>query len=176
MRRLVLPALALLVAAPASAAAPQVTDPAGDANGTGVVTGAPASLAQYDITAVRWWADDAAQHVTVTLADTPGDGRYVLAFATPTCDGLRLEWSTGADTSYLMGCKPRQRRWPAAPVRSGRTLTFTIPLSALPTWVAEGTTLHALGATATPVVDVVVGAVYPPADAAASGTKYVVGS
>jgi hypothetical protein len=176
MRRLALCAVLLLSASPASAAGPQVTDPAGDANGAGVV--APASLAAFDITAVRWWADGAAQRVSVTFTqpDVAQSGHFRLDWATPACAENHLEWSTGAATSYLAGCKPRQRRWPAAPVWQGRTLTFSIPRDALPSWLAAGTTLRKLSATAAHETDVVVGAAYPVVDTAAADVPYAVGS
>jgi hypothetical protein len=175
MRRLVVVAALLLSASPARAAGPQVTDPAGDANGAGVVAPA-ASLAAFDVTAVRWWADAAAQRVSVTFSgDHVDPGRYVLSWSTPTCASSTLEWTTGATSAYLAGCLPRQRRWPAAPSWSGRTLTFSIPRGDLPSWLAEGTTIRALGATAGPVVDVVVGELQPVADTASADVPYVVG-
>ncbi|HEU0132862.1 MAG TPA: hypothetical protein VFQ85_17920 [Mycobacteriales bacterium] len=177
MRRTVPALLAVLaLAAPARAAAPQVTDPAGDANftGTGVAT-APASLDTLDIRLVRWWADTAAQHASLALAapDPAAPARYVLRLATPAC-AVTLTWETAWDTAYLAGCG--DARWYAPPSWSGGTLTFTLPRTALPSWLAAGTTVHGLGATAAPVAGYVVGELYPPADDAAGTAKYVVGS
>ncbi|HVF03287.1 MAG TPA: hypothetical protein VNA20_00465 [Frankiaceae bacterium] len=175
--RFLLVALLLAVppAGPAAAAAPQVTDPAGDANAAGVA-GTPASLAAYDLTAVRWYAADDAQHVAVTFADgTRADARYVVRFGTPRCDTGAIEWRTGWPTAYVEVCG--ERAWPAAPSRAaGRTVTFTVPFGELPPSMAPGTALGGLGATAGPYADVVVGALYPAADTAASQARYVVGS
>lgn len=166
--------LAVPVAAPAAAAAPQVTDPAGDANAAGV-TGTPASLAAYDLTAVRWYAAGGAQRVAVTFADgTRADTRYVVRFATPGCASGAVEWRTGWATAYVSVCS--ERAWPAAPEVAGRTVTFTIPFGDLPAAMAPGTTLSGLGADAGPHADVVVGALYPGADTATSAARYVVGS
>ncbi|HWL36520.1 MAG TPA: hypothetical protein VNQ77_10015 [Frankiaceae bacterium] len=169
-------ALPLLLASPAAAAGPQVTDPAGDANALGVVTGAPASQAPYDVTAVRWWADASAQKVTLTFADTPEQGRWVLSWATPTCEKQTLEYRSGSDWSYLAGCMPRQRRWPKPAVVSGRTLTFSIPRRDLPSWFAAGTTIRSLSVTSAPLTDFVVGQLHEVVDTAAADVKYVVGS
>lgn len=174
MRRLAL-CLVLLAAAPAHAAGPQVTDPAGDATFAGVSAPA-ASRAEYDVTALRWWADDAAQHVSVTFAGTPADGRYVLTWASATCARVTLSWWPASTYSYLEGCQPRHRRWPKPPVRSGRTLTFSIPRAELPTWVAEGSTIHALGVSAEVYVDATSAATWLAADEAYSDVRYVVGS
>jgi len=178
MRRTATAALAvLLLALPARAAGPQVTDPRGDANytGTGTVTD-PASLAAYDIVSVRWYAAAGVQRATLTVADAdPAQpARYVLHAATPACDTVTLEWSTGDDTAVLRACKPRQVRWLAPPVWSGDALTFAVPV--LPSWFAAGTSLHGLAADAAPVTDLVVGELYPPADTAASDATYVLGS
>lgn len=178
MRRTVPALLAVLaLAAPARATGPQVTDPAGDANftGTGTVT-APASVETLDIRSVRWWADTAAQRVSLALtaSDPAAPARYVLRLATPACDGVTLTWETAWDTAYLSGCG--DAAWYAPPRWSGATLTFALPRTELPAWLAAGTTLHGLGASTAPVRDFVVGELYPPADDAAGTAKYVVGS
>lgn len=177
MRRTVLlPALLLAVPFPAAAAGPQVTDPAGDATFVGASL-APASQAGYDITSVRWYADDAAQRVAVTFAAAPeGGGHYVLSWATATCAETTLEWRTGGTYSFLKGCKPRHTRWPKPPVWSGRTLTFSIPRADLPTWLAEGSAIRALRSTAAPMADLVRAELHPVADEAYADVKYVVGS
>lgn len=171
-------ALPLLLSSPATAAGTQVTDQAGDANALGVVTGAPASQAPYDVTAVRWWADAVTQRVTVTFAAEPGEGRWVLSWATPSCEQQTLEFQTGAEWSYLAGCMPRQRRWPKPAVISGRTLTFSIPRRDLPTWLAPGTTLRALTVTSAPLTELAGrGQLHEVLDTATSETaRYVVGS
>jgi hypothetical protein len=181
MRRTALAAAAALaalaaLAAPATAAtAPQVTDPAGDATYAGIAAAA-ASDDALDLTAVRWWADDAAQHVTLTLVapDAGRSARYVVRAATPSCATVTLTWQTGAAESYLEGCG--RRRWYAAPRFSATGLTFRLPRTALPSWLAPGTTLSGLGATTAPVTTFVVGQLHPAVDDAASETRYVVGS
>lgn len=175
MRRLVL-CTALLLASPAAAAGPQVTDPTGDANATGVALGAPLSLAAYDVTAVRWWADASAQKVTVTFAGTPEQGRWVLSWATPACAKQTLEYRSGSDWSYLAGCAPRQRRWPKPAVVAGRSLTFSIPRRDLPSWFAAGTTIRSLSVTSAPLTDFVAGQLHEVVDTATADVKYVVGS
>ena len=181
MRRTALAALALLaLAAPAHGApAPQVTDPAGDANftGTGVPT-APASYATLDITSVRWWADAGAQHASLALADSDraAPAKYVLRVAPPSCATTTLAWQPEWDVALLTGCKPRHQRRYAPPRWSGDTLTFTLPRSGLPSWLAPGTTVHGLGATTAPVQEYVVGQLHPPVDDASGETRYVVGS
>jgi hypothetical protein len=175
MRRL-LPGILLVLALPAHAAGPQVTDPTGDANGAGVVAPAPASLPAFDITSVRWFADTSVQRVAVTFADAPGEGRFALTWATPSCATNSLRWYAGGTFSYLEGCKPRHQRWYKPPVVSGRTMTFTIPRRELPSWVAAGMTLSKLGATAAPVVDARNLVLQPDVDTAYADVKYVVGS
>jgi hypothetical protein len=133
-------------------------------------------LGAFDIRSVRWWADAAAQHVTLTLTEAPGDGLYRLTLATPSCATTTWQWRAGETYSYLKGCKPRHLRWPAPPAVSGTTLTFSIPRRDLPTWLAAGTTLTKLGADAAPVVDVEEGELHPAADTAYADARYVVGT
>jgi hypothetical protein len=168
MRRTTLTSLALAagLALPANAAAPQVTDPAGD------------TLPGYDLVSVLFTADAKTQRVAVTFADPAADGvvRYVVHTKTPSCDAVTLEWTSDWDVAMLTGCKPRQQRRYAVPRWTGNTLTFEIARDALPSWWAPGTTLHGLAADTAPVTDYVVGRLYPPVDTASSEKTYVLGS
>ncbi|MDQ1712479.1 MAG: hypothetical protein QOE45_1929 [Frankiaceae bacterium] len=161
-----LAALAALLVTPAHAAAPQVTDPAGDA---------PPG---YDITAVSFAADAKTQRVSMTLNDDVPDGvvRYVVHTRTPSCDAVTIDWSTDWDVALLSGCQSRQQRRYAVPRWSGRTLTFAFARTALPSWWAPGTTLHGLAADVAPVVDFVAGRLFPQVDTASSTETYVLGS
>lgn len=177
MRRLAACAVLLLAPSPASAASVQITDPAGDANAAEVAVAPAASMAAFDITAVKWWSDASAQRVSMTFTEARGEGRFVLSWATPACETMTLEWRHGSEWSYLKGCKPRHARWPAVPKWTGTTLTFTIPRRDLPSWLAPGTTLTRLAASAAPVYDFRNGQLHPAVDTATSATaKYVVGS
>ena len=182
MRRTVAAIALLLVSAPANAAGPQITDPAGDANFSGreAVT-APASFAAFDIRSVRWHADRRFQYVDMTVAGHDPQARtrvHLHAYPSDdtTCGGVRLSWTTGDRTAAMEGCKPRHVRAYAAPVWSGNTLRFAIPRAALPPWFAAGAVVEHFAAYLGPYVDFVAGAAYPAADGALADAHYVVGT
>ena len=167
MRTTTLALALLLVAAPARAAEPQVTDPSGDA-----------AVAAFDLLSVRLSADAGTQRVALAFAgaDPAQPGKYELTMATPACDTVVLRWDSVEDAATLTGCLPRQRRRYAVPTWSGDTLTFEVPRAQMPTWWAPGTRVTSFGVRVGPYVDVVVGALTPPADLGSGDGAYVLGS
>lgn len=182
MRRTVAAIALLLLSAPAQAAGPQITDPAGDANFSGRELGtAPASFAAFDIRSVRWHADRRFQYVDVAVTGHDPQARtrvslYAYPYDDTTCGGALLTWTTGDAAAHLAGCKPRHQRAYAAPVWSGNTLRFAIPRAALPPWFAPGFVVEHFAAYLGPYADFVVGAAYPAADGALADAHYVVGT
>jgi hypothetical protein len=169
MRTPALALAALLLLAPSASAAPAtIADPKGDA-----------LLASFDLVSVRFSADVSAQRIALTFADADpsSSGRFAVTTATPSCDAVTMEWTTGADSLYLAGCAPRQRAWFAPPVWTGNTLTMSVPRRAMPSWWRPGTTVHDLSVTVGPSVDVLMaGALQPPSDDASGDGTYVLGT
>jgi hypothetical protein len=167
--------LALVFAVPAHAATPQVVDPADDANG-GVYwagnpdTPTPAGSQSYgDVRSVRFaavksvritngrrTASVTALTVSMTLSapPVPPDGAtavYRVLASGPGCvfgiDHYTAAPAGQAASAIQEWCVPTTRRRPiGAPVISGSTLTWRVPLSALPrnAKVSAGTILTEL--------------------------------
>ena len=155
----------------AATAKPQITDPAGDANGAndqgtgGPVPSQSTGPAQYagaDITSVAFVSTFKTKRVhgkvvkkptgftaTMTLGAAPGpETFYRITTAIPSCEDLFIEFGTDAATGgsamrcpALPGGKETDYAIPAA-VQTGTTIKWTVPISAL----AAGTTLQSLHA------------------------------
>jgi len=195
MPRLILPALAALslLAPSASAAGPQITDPANDANFLNGQNFAPevpnnnttpaGSQAYADVLSVQWTTLKTTKVVkrkrvtTVTgfqvqtklsAAPTPPDGTtvvYRMLGTTPLCPYFGVVWYStplsdktapqsalrdncnGASTARLTKLAP--------PVINGATMTWTVPLKAIPrdTKVGVGSVLTGLYFTVTEIED-----------------------
>lgn len=167
MRRLVLaPALALALLAPhveAAPAAPQITDPSGDANLTGNAvydTATPVGNQDYaDVVSVLWQSTKATKKVkgknvtsvtgftvTATLAGAPTPPAptqlvYRMLASTPNCGFIGVVYYTEKsrdETIPVSGLRdncggiPTRLTPIAMPKITGNTITWTVPLSAIP--------------------------------------------
>lgn len=195
MRRIVMPALvALAVLAPSvSAAGPQITDPANDANflnGQNLAPGAPnnnatpvGSQAYADVLSVQWTTVKMTKvvkrkRVTVVTGfqvqtklsapPTPPDGTivvYRMLGTTPLCPYFGVVWystplsdKTAPQSALRDNCNGRtsaRLTKLAAPVINGSTMTWTVPISAIPrdTKVTVGSVLSGLYFTVTEIED-----------------------
>ena len=194
--------LGLAAAVPSNAAAPQVSDPAGDANavnGQGAVTGVPsqattpASAGSLDITSVQW----STKFTGSGKYRTPTHMVVTMSVAAPVADlGQSAVWratSMFGDCSVMAAYEVAPGFTPSAYIRvcntndplgytdiassakvSGTKIVWTVPIKQLKSYgIKAGATLDTLGGHTRLVLGA---ATVPQVDDASSDRVYKVGS